>query len=390
MTRYVVGVSVDVAAADAGALLRRAGGVPRRPVRGLPAHRVSVPPARRASFVAALRRDPRVRYVEAERAIRLPPAELPGATGAFREGLSRSARTAERSVGRKVRRSPATPKCARVAVVDTGVDLDHPALRGRIAINRREIRGNGRDDDNNGYVDDYAGYDAHRGNGDAEDANGHGTHVAGIIAAKSDAKHHTVGLCRSAQVIPVRFMDAQGRGTTSGSAEAIAYAVLAGATVINCSYTTTTRTQIEYDALAFARARGVLVVAAAGNAGADNDRLPVYPAAHPLDNVIAVASTSLTNVGLAPFSNWGRRTVGLAAPGSGINSTWLHGRYRSMSGTSMAAPAVTAAAAAIKARRGWKYSKLRTRVLNSVSADGKLRTRTITGGRLNFERAVGA
>ena len=208
--------------------------------------------------------------------------------------------------------------------------------------------------------------------------------------ATSNAKHHVVGLCRSAQVIPVRFMDSQGRGTTSGSAEAVAYAVRAGATVINCSYTSTTRTQIEYDALAFARARGVLIVAAAGNAGADNDRLPVYPAAHPLDNVIAVASTNLTNIGLAPFPNCGRRTVGLAAPGSGINSTWLHGRYRSMSGTSMAAPAVTAAAAAIKARRGWKYNKLRARVLDSVSPDRNLRTRIITGGRLNFERAVGS
>ncbi|MDA0174052.1 S8 family serine peptidase [Solirubrobacter taibaiensis] len=386
--RYVVGVGADVGVAEAQALLRAAGGEARRPVTGVFAHRVSIRLARRDAFVAALRRDPRVRYVELDRAVRLPPSELPRATGDTAEGLTRSARTAERDVAGKVRRSPATPKCARVAVVDTGVDLDHPALRGRVALNRAETRGNGRDDDHNGYVDDYGGYDAHGGRGDAEDTNGHGTHVVGIIAAANNGKRRAVGLCRTAQVIPVRFMDSQGLGTTSGSAEAIVYAVQAGATVINCSYTTSTRTQVEYDALAFARSRGVLVVAAAGNAGNDNDRVPVYPAAHPLDNVVAVAASSYDNIGLAPFSNWGRRTVALAAAGSGINSTWLRGGYRSMSGTSMAAPAVAAAAAAIKARRGWKYGKLRAQILSTVSRHATLRDRTTTTGRLNFERAV--
>jgi subtilisin family serine protease len=219
-------------------------------------------------------------------------------------------------------------------VVDTGVALDHPSLRGRIAVNRAETRGNGRDDDGNGYIDDHRGYNAAAGRGDAKDDHGHGTHVTGIIAAANNAKRHSVGLCRSVQVVPVRFMDANGAGNTSGSAEGIVYAVRAGAKVINCSYTSPTRTQVERDAIAFAR--GVL-----------------------------------------------------AAAGSAIESTWLHRGYRSMSGTSMAAPAVTSAAAALKSRRGWNYHKLRARIMNTVTNAPALRNRTAARGRLNFERAVG-
>jgi subtilisin family serine protease len=387
--RYVVGVDAAVTPAQAGALLRAAGGRPRRTVVALDAHRVDVSAARRDAFLAALRQDARVRFVERDRVISLPIDERPRTVGASGDAQARSARTAERTVGRKVRRSPATPTCARVAVVDTGVALDHPSLRGRIALNRAETPGNGRDDDGNGYIDDYGGYNAASGRGDADDENGHGTHVAGIIAAANNAKRQSVGMCRRVEVVPVRFMAADGRGSTSGSAEGIVYAVRAGAKVINCSYTSQTHTRVEAEAIAYARARGVLVVAAAGNASTDNDRIPVYPAAHPFDNVVAVASTDYSNIRLAPYSNWGQRTVELAAAGTSIKSTWLNSGYRSMSGTSMAAPAVTAAAAAVKARRGWNYREIRARIMTTVTRSPSLRGRTTVSGRLNFERAVG-
>ena len=160
-------------------------------------------------------------------------------------------------------------------------------------------------------------------------------------------------------------MDADGRGYTSDAAEAIVYAVDNGAHVINASYGSTTPTDVERDAIAYAAAHETLIVAAAGNDHSNDDKQPVYPAAYPDANIITVAATDEKDH-LADFSNYGKKTVDLAAPGDGIGSTWEDGDYRYLSGTSMAAPLVAAAAAMLRKHESAPVKTIRKRLLNNV------------------------
>lgn len=169
------------------------------------------------------------------------------------------------------------------------------------------------------------------------------------------------GLCWKAQLISVRWMDADGRGYTSDAAEAIVYAA----------------------------AHDTLIVAAAGNDHKNDDKKPVYPASYPDANVIAVAATD-DHDHLADFSNYGKKTVDLAAPGDSIGSTYTGGDYVYMSGTSMAAPLVAATAAMLRKQESAPVKTIRKLLLNNVDDKKKLKDKVASGGRLNVRRALAA
>ncbi len=238
-----------------------------------------------------------------------------------------------------------------VAVVDTGVKLDHADLAPNVWTNFREVPGNGVDDDGNGYVDDVHGVDLTTSSAgqDMTDGNGHGTHVAGIIAAVANGRG-VVGVAPRAKIMAVKVLAADGSGTTGAVAEGIRYAAANGARIINVSIQGDTPDPRLNDAIAAAGAANALVVVSAGNSGRDIDAQPSFPAAIPAPNLIGVAATVPEDGrGIDPQSNFGRLNVQLAAPGQEILSTSNNGSYEFKSGTSMAAPMVSGVAALMAA-----------------------------------------
>jgi subtilisin family serine protease len=234
-----------------------------------------------------------------------------------------------------------------VAIVDTGVKLDHPDLAPNIWTNFAEVPGNGVDDDHNGYIDDVHGVDltTKAASQDLSDGNGHGTHVAGIVAAAANNKG-VVGVAPRAKIMVVKVMNAEGVGTTGAVAEGIRYAAANGARVINVSIQGDDPDARVNDAVSAAGAANALVVVSAGNSGRDIDAKPSYPAAIAAPNLIGVAATTPdTGRSLDPQSNYGRLNVQLAAPGQEILSTGNDGSYVFKSGTSMASPMVAGVAA---------------------------------------------
>ncbi len=292
----------------------------------------------------------------------------------------------------------------RVAVVDSGADTAHPDLAANFWVNPGESgvkASNGLDDDANGYVDDVNGYDFADKDAQPLDANGHGTHVAGTIGARGDNGVGVTGVAWSSSLMVLRSLGADGSGTVADVLAAYDYARRNGARVVNLSLGGDSGSQAERDALA--AASGVLFVAAAGNGGDDgvgddNDTTATgsFPCEYDLPNVICVAASD-RNDRLASFSNFGARTVDLAAPGVDIVSTYPtsstapNGRYVFMDGTSMATPHVTGVAALALARAPrLTVRQLRDVLLSSVDALPALQPLTVTGGRLNAARAVQA
>ncbi|MEJ2100429.1 MAG: S8 family serine peptidase, partial [Desulfobacterales bacterium] len=178
-----------------------------------------------------------------------------------------------------------------VAVVDSGVDINHPDLAANIWTNAAELNGDdGEDDDNNGYVDDIHGWDFYIGDSDPRDANGHGTHVAGIIAAVGNNAEGVTGVSWSAQIMPLRFLDAWGNGSIANALAAIEYANEMGADIINNSWSggPYSYSQSLKDAI---DASDALVVCAAGNSANNNDSTPNYPSSYSSPNIISVAAS---------------------------------------------------------------------------------------------------
>jgi subtilisin family serine protease len=226
------------------------------------------------------------------------------------------------------------------------VDLNHPDLASKIWTNPGETGGgketNGADDDGDGYVDDWRGWDFVNGDNDPQDDYGHGTHVSGIAAAASDNGIGIAGMAWGARIMPLKILDSGGNGSDSDVAAAMVWATDHGAQIINLSLGGDAPAAVMEAAVNYAYGHGVTVVAAAGNTGKPG---VVYPAAYP--NAIAVAATN-SNDNHASFSSYGAE-VDLAAPGVGIYSTyWTRtggSTYTSLSGTSMAAPHVAGVAA---------------------------------------------
>lgn len=217
-----------------------------------------------------------------------------------------------------------------IAVIDSGVAIDHPDLAANIWINPFEISGNSTDDDANGYVDDVHGWDFVNDDNNPSDysrdlyGDGHGTHVAAIVAAAGNNARGITGVMWEAQIMPLQifdlFEDSPFNATSGNIIRAVAYAVDNDARIINCSFGGPAFSRSQYEIFSYADDHGVIVVAAAGNDGADNDVNPIYPAGYDLANIISVAATDEFDA-LARYSNYGGRTVHVAAPGGGSSST---------------------------------------------------------------------
>ena len=272
-----------------------------------------------------------------------------------------------------------------VAVIDEGVDVNHPDLKSNIWVNTGEVPGNGRDDDRNGYVDDVNGYDFANDDAgvyDAADGDDHGTHVAGTIAAEGNNGTGVAGVNWRASIMALKFMGPNG-GYTSDAVEALNYAVSNGAKVSNNSWGGGVSSLALQQAISKADFAGHLFVAAAGNNGSNNDTTPSYPASYSNPNIISVAASDDRD-NLASFSNFGVGSVDLAAPGVSIVSTLPGNRYGGYSGTSMATPHVTGVAALIKSQSPTlSDEQLKARILEFAEPKDSLQGKVATGGRLN-------
>ncbi len=224
-----------------------------------------------------------------------------------------------------------------IAVIDTGVDLDHVDLASNLWNNSNEIPNNGLDDDGNGYIDDVYGWNFITNTSDISDTDGHGTHVAGIIAAVTNNSEGVAGVCWNCKLMILKTLDTNG-GTTIDIVNAIYYATDNNASIISMSFGGNTSDEELKNALDYASSKGVLLIAAAGNDGNETKK---FPAA--FDNVLAVAATNESDA-KADFSQFGA-WIDLAAPGTNILSTYLDNLYAYGNGTSMSTPVVSSVAA---------------------------------------------
>ncbi|MBA3322198.1 MAG: S8 family serine peptidase [Pyrinomonadaceae bacterium] len=278
-----------------------------------------------------------------------------------------------------------------VAVLDSGVDYTHPDLAGNMWKRPDAIAAYA--DKELGAINDMHGYNAVDNSGDPMDDNGHGTHCAGIVGAEGDNGQGIAGVNWNVQIMPLKFMSKGGFGTTKAAIEAINYVIDrkragVGVRIISASWGSTVKSRALETAIKRAGEEGILFVAAAGNASANADRSPHYPASYRLPNVLSVAALN-RNDELAGFSNYGAKTVHVAAPGAEILSTWLGADYLEASGTSMATPEVSGIAALVLATdENLTVEELRERLMNSVDKLDSLQGRTVSGGRINARRAV--
>ena len=275
-----------------------------------------------------------------------------------------------------------------VAVLDTGVQLDHPDLAGNIWTNPGEIAGNGRDDDSNGIVDDVHGANMFDRSANAGDDHGHGTHVAGIIAARQGNAIGGSGLAPAAKILPVKVLDSSMSGTTDTLAAGIRYAVDGGARILNVSLNSDTATEPMKAAVRYAGERGAIIVASAGNNARNIDLLPSYPASLSDPAILSVAAATDGGV-LWNLSNSGLKSVDLAAPGQYIASTMRGSSYQSRSGTSAAAPFVAASIALLaEARPDLPMGALRDALLATTRRTDLLAALLGAGGRLDVGAAM--
>jgi subtilisin family serine protease len=275
-----------------------------------------------------------------------------------------------------------------VAVIDTGVDYNHPDLANNIWVNPGEIPGNGKDDDTNGVVDDVHGYDFYAYDSDPMDETDHGTHCSGTIGGIGNNGIGVAGVCWDVKIMALRFLG-PGGGFTESAIECVQYGVFMGAKILSNSWGGGPYSHALYDAIMAADAAGVLFVAAAGNSGNDNDIYPEYPASYVAPNIIAVAATTHTDA-RAYFSCYGRWSVDLGAPGLDILSSIPGNKYEFFDGTSMACPHVAGACALVTAAGyyGFSHDDVRKIILNTVDVIPALNGRTTSGGRLNLNAAV--
>jgi hypothetical protein len=280
-----------------------------------------------------------------------------------------------------------------VAVIDTGVDYTHPDLQANLWTNPGEINpSDGIDDDDNGYVDDWRGWDFHDNDNDPWDDHSHGTHVSGIIGAAGNNGVGVSGVCWQVTLMPLDTFDSSGESLTSSLVEAIAYAEMMGAKLINASWGDPDEDPLLEETIRSFTAAGGLFIAAAGNEnGKDNDVFTSFPANYSIDGLLSVGASNVLDQA-ASFSSIGNNRVHLFAPGSGIYSTYptTSLTYGMKSGTSMAAPMVTGAAALLC---GWNPAldnlSIKYRLMGTVDRLDALEDLCKSGGRLNAAALFG-
>lgn len=281
-----------------------------------------------------------------------------------------------------------------VAVVDTGLDPNHPALKGSLWTNEKEASGKpGVDNDGDGLVGDVHGWDFARNSPILVDNHGHGTHIAGIISGNETPGALGSGLkgvCPGVKIMPLRYYDEKASGAENlrNTVKALEYAVAHGANVINYSGGGAEFSKPEYEALKKAQDKGILVVAAAGNERSDADKNLYFPAAYNLDNIISV--TAIDSAGqVLPSSNWGVQKVHVAAPGQSILSSLPSGGYGFMTGTSQATAFVSGIAALVLTENSkLNYRQVKDIIEKTAYRQPSLVGKTKMGARVNALAAV--
>ena len=271
-----------------------------------------------------------------------------------------------------------------VGIIDSGIDYNHKDLKDNIWINNKEIPNNRIDDDKNGYVDDYNGWNFAYGDNDSYDDDSHGTHVSGTIAASSNGIG-IVGVAPTVKIMPLKAADYKGDLYNSDIISAIQYGTRKGVKIFNCSFGTENFSQAEYDVI---KSSNALFMCAAGNGdvyknGLNNDgNVKFYPASFDLSNIISVGSID-KNGYLSTFSNYGAVSVDIAAPGSDIYST-VPGGYSYKSGTSMATPHVTGVAALVlSANMDLSPIDIKNRILKNTHKLPQLKNKIATGASVD-------
>lgn len=306
-----------------------------------------------------------------------------------------------------------------VGIIDTGINYDHEDLAANIYTNPGEDAwsnpndpnsGNGIDDDGNGFIDDWKGWDFVNNDNDPDDDNMHGTHCAGTIGAIGNNSKGVAGVNWIVKMVPLKFLDSNGSGDTDDAIKAILYASDLGIHVLSNSWGGGGFSSAMEEAIEYANDKGVLFVAAAGNDGGNNDISPHYPSNYDVPNILAVAASDDSDqralwgsggggggdcgigcnsvMAATPGSNYGPNTVDIAAPGKNILST-VPGSYATLSGTSMATPHVAGAAALVLSKTpGLDTFALKAKLMNSVDRLPAFENIIASGGRLNIAQAV--
>ncbi len=273
-----------------------------------------------------------------------------------------------------------------IAVIDSGVDFTHAELRTHRWVNRAEQK-NGRDDTGDNYADDFSGWDYVAESNEIKDDLGHGTAIAGIIAAQWNEQADAT---EQASLISLRVLDDSGNGDTASAVEAIDYAVAHGAQIINCSWSTDAPSHALRDAIMRAAKRNVLVVCAAGNGSKDLDNTPRYPASFSSKLTLSVAATNDADA-LTSWSNWGARSVAVAAAGAEVRTLKADGGHGTVSGTSASAAVVTGVAGRLRALRpDLSATQLRTLITGNVRRVASLQGKVATGGIVDTGAALSA
>jgi subtilisin family serine protease len=273
-----------------------------------------------------------------------------------------------------------------IADIDTGIDYNHRDLINNIWRNTSKPRQG--HEDGSGITDEIAGWDFVNNDPLPWDDNGHGSHTSGIIAATGNNGVGLSGVAQRAQIMALKFLNAEGSGSTEDAIRSINYAVQNGAVILSNSWGGDEYSKALEETIAEAARQNVLFVAAAGNDGTNNDTLPMYPAAYNLPNIIAVAASDKDDL-LTEYSNFGVNTVHIAAPGDAIWSTVPDSKYEVNSGTSMACPYVAGAAALLKAYRpNLTAVQMKQILMQSVDKLPDYADKIASGGRLNVARAL--
>ena len=279
-----------------------------------------------------------------------------------------------------------------VGIIDTGVDYTHPDIAPNYWNNPGEVgtdgegkdkKTNGIDDDGNGYIDDFRGWDFVNNDNDPMDDHAHGSHCAGVIGARGNDGVGVTGVNWNVSLVGLKFLSGSGSGTLEDAVKAIEYGTSLGLNLTSNSWGGGGYSQTMFDAIKGANDRGILFIAAAGNDSSNNDNSASYPATYDVPNVISVAASDNKDQ-MAYFSNSGVRTVHVAAPGVDIYSSVPGSTYEKMSGTSMATPHVAGVAALIKAAiPDATGAQVRARIMNGVDRSDYWASRVSSGGRIN-------